>query len=151
MTNLDELTEGIHTLIPIIGAMGIRVTEVGDGTATVELPPGPNGNHFGALYAGSLYTAAEVLGGIIPGTVFDMQGEFAGFVPLLKSSEIRYRRPALGTVHASSAMATEDRERVRQEALETGKSEFYLDAQIVDAEGTVVVESRGLYQLRRMG
>lgn len=147
----DETTDVVHAAIPITAAMGVRVLEVGDGSAVIELPAEPNGNHFGALYAGSLYTAAELLGGIIPGDVFDFGGDLAGFVPLLKSSEIRFRRPALGAVTARATLAPEERDRVSREALETGKSEFYLDAEITDAEGTVVAESRGLYQLRRLG
>jgi thioesterase domain-containing protein len=147
----DETTAFIHAAIPIAGAMGVRVTEVGVGTAAIELPAAPNGNHFGALYAGSLYTAAELLGGVIPGATFDLADELAGFVPLLKSSEIRFRRPALGTVTARATLSAEDQERVPREALETGKAEFILEAEIVDAEGTVVAETRGVYQLRRFG
>ncbi len=151
MTTAEEYTTFMHTAIPIVGAMGIRVVEVGEGTATIELPAEPNGNHFGALYAGSLYTAAELLGGVIPGTTFDLGGELAGFVPLLKSSEIRFRRPAMGAVLARATMSPEDRERVPREALETGRAEFILEAEITDAEGTVVAETRGVYQLRKLG
>ncbi len=80
----EELTREQHAVIPILAAMGTRVVEAGDGRGVVELPAGPNVNHFGALYAGSLFTAAEVLGGLIPGTTFDLEGELAGFVPLVK-------------------------------------------------------------------
>jgi thioesterase domain-containing protein len=147
----EELTHHVHSLIPIAAAMGVRVTEVGDGTATIELPPEPNGNHFGALYAGSLFTVSELLGGVIPQASFDFAGELAGYVPLLKSSEIHFRRPAMGTVRASATLPTEVRDRVRREALENGKSEFVLEAVIVDADGTVVAETRGVLQVRRFG
>lgn len=147
----EDLTEHVHTLIPIAAAMQVRVVEVGDGTATIELPAGPNGNHFGAIYAGSLFTVAELLGGVIPQASFDFAGELAGFVPLLKSSEIHFRRPALGTVRASAALSGDERERIRREALETGRSEFVLEAVIADGEGTVVAETRGVLQLRRFG
>lgn len=147
----EELTRDQHAVIPILAAMGTRVIEAGDGKGVVELPAGPNGNHFGALYAGSLFTAAEVLGGLIPGTTFDFEGELAGFVPLVKSVEIRFLRPALGDVQARAEMAPEDRERIPREALANGKSEFVLEAEIVDAAGTVVAATRGVYQVRRFG
>jgi thioesterase domain-containing protein len=151
ITTPEELTQHVHTLIPIAAAMGVRVTEVGDGTASIELPAEPNGNHFGAIYAGSLFTVAELLGGVIPQSSFDFAGELAGYVPLLKSSEITFRRPAIGAVTASASLAPEVRERVRTEALANGKSEFVLEAVIVDGEGTVVAETRGVLQVRKMG
>ena len=149
--SLDDATAHIQTAIPILGAMGIRVHDVGPGHATVELPAGPNGNHFGVLYAGSLFTAAEVLGGIIPRATFDLEGELAGYVPLVKSAEIKFLKPGLGDVRARASMTTEEVERVRSEALAGGRSEFVLDAEIVDANGVVVATTRGVYQLRRLG
>jgi len=147
----EELTRDLHAAIPILTAIGPRVIEAGDGRGVVELPAEPNVNHFGALYAGSLFTAAELLGGIIPGTTFDFEGELAGFVPLVKSVEIRFLRPAHGTVQASAAMSPEDQERISREALANGKAEFVIEAEIVDANGTVVAATRGVYQVRRLG
>lgn len=149
--SVDDATAQIHNAIPILGAMGIRVLDDGVGHATVELPAGPNGNHFGALYAGSLFTAAEVLGGIIPRATFDLDGELAGYVPLVKSSEIRFLKPALGDATATARLTPEEAERVRREALETGRSEFVLDAEITDGQGDVVATARGVYQLRKLG
>ena len=148
---VEEATAGMHAVIPIVGAMGITIIEAGPGHATVELPAGPNGNHFGVLYAGSLFTAAEVLGGIIPQASFDFQGELAGFVPLVKKAEINYLRPGIGDVRASATVSAEEIERVRQEALATGKSEFHVEAEITDAQGTVVATTRALNQLRKLG
>ena len=151
ITTLEEATAGMHALIPIVGAMGIRIIDAGPGRATVELPAGPNGNHFGVLYAGSLFTAAEVLGGIIPQASFDFQGELVGFVPLVKKAEISYVRPGMGDVRASATVAAEEIERVRQEALENGKAEFVIEAEIVDGNGTVVATTRAVNQLRKLG
>lgn len=71
MTTPEEMTQPVHSLIPIAVAMGVRVTQLDEGTASIELPPEPNGNHFGALSAGSLFTVAELLGGVIPQASFD--------------------------------------------------------------------------------
>jgi acyl-coenzyme A thioesterase PaaI-like protein len=51
--------------VPILEAMGIRVVEVRPGFAAAELPPEPNVNHFGVTYAGSLFSVAEMLGGLL--------------------------------------------------------------------------------------
>lgn len=147
----DQATQDMHELIPILGHMGLRVVDAGPGHGTVELPAGPNGNHFGVLYAGSLFTAAEVLGGLIPRASFDLEGELAGYVPLVKSAEIKFLRPGLGDVRASATIAPEEIERVRVEALEKGKSEFVVAAEIVDAEGNLVATTHAVNQLRKLG
>lgn len=151
ITSPEQATESMHTLIPILGHMGIMVIDAGPGHATVELPAGPNGNHFGVLYAGSLFTAAEVLGGLIPQASFDLTGELAGYIPLVKKAEISFLKPGLGDVRASATMAADEIERVRKEALENGKSDFVIEAEITDAQGTVIATTRAHNQLRKLG
>lgn len=135
--------------VPILDAMGIRVVEASSGRAVAELPPGPNVNHFGVTYAGSLYSVAEMLGGVLALGTFDLEGELAGFVPLVKESTIRFRRPALGVVRASASLADDEVARVRRDALATGKGEFVLEATLTDAHGEVVASTVGTFQLRR--
>jgi len=139
--------------VPILEAMGIRVVDVRPGFAAAELPPEPNVNHFGVTYAGSLYSVAEMLGGILSLATFDLEpdGELAGFVPLVKESTIRFRRPALGVVRASASLAEDEVARVRADALATGRGEFVLEATLTDAAGEVVATTVGTYQLRRLG
>jgi thioesterase domain-containing protein len=137
--------------VPILDAMGVRVLEARSGHAVAELPPEPNVNHFGVTYAGSLYSVAEMLGGVLSLATFDLEGELAGFVPLVKESTIRFRRPALGVVRATASLAEEEIARVRADALATGKGEFVLEATLTDAQGEVVASTVGTYQVRRLG
>ena len=137
--------------VPILEAMGIHVVEVRPGFAAADLPPEPNVNHFGVTYAGSLFSVAEMLGGLLALTTFDFEGELAGIVPLVKESTIRFRRPALGVVRASGALSDEEVARVRREALATGKGEFVLEATLTDEQGEVVASTVGTYQVRRLG
>ncbi|WP_322921978.1 YiiD C-terminal domain-containing protein [Nocardioides renjunii] len=102
--------------VPILEAMGIRVVELRPGFAAAELPPEPNTNHFGVTYAGSLFSVAEMLGGVLSLATFDLEGELAGFVPLVKESTIRFRRPALGVVRATASLAQDEVDRVRRDA-----------------------------------
>lgn len=139
--------------VPILEAMGVRVVEVGPGRAVAELPPEPNVNHFGVTYAGSLFSVAEMLGGLLSLATFDLtgDGELAGFVPLVKESTIRFRRPAVGVVRASASLSDDEVARVRADALATGKGEFVLEATLTDAAGEVVATTVGTYQVRRLG
>ena len=137
--------------VPILGAMGIRVVEVRPGFAAAELPPEPNVNHFGVTYAGSLFSVAEMLGGVLSLVTFDFEGELSGFVPIVKESTIRFRRPALGVVRAEASLSEDEVARVRQDALATGKGEFVLEARLADEQGELVAITTGTYQVRRLG
>lgn len=136
--------------VPILEAMGIRVVEVRPGRAVAELPPEPNVNHFGVTYAGSLFSVAEMLGGVLSLATFDLEGELAGCVPLVKESTIRFRRPAVGVVRASAELPEDEVARVRRDALESGRGEFVLEATLTDAQGEVVATTIGTYQVRRL-
>lgn len=144
---LDEITEGVRALVPLLAAMDLRVVEAGPGRAAAEIPAGPNSNHFGALYAGSLFSVAEMLGGVLATHTFDLPG----FVPLVRSVEIEFLRPATTGVRARTSLAPEEVARVQGQALERGKADFALETEVVDDGGVVVARSRGAYQVRRMG
>ena len=78
-------------------------------------------------------------------------GELAGFVPLVKESTIRFRRPALGVVRATASLSDEEVARVRSDALASGRGEFVLEATLTDAAGEIVATTVGTYQVRRLG
>ncbi|RJQ74448.1 DUF4442 domain-containing protein [Pseudonocardiaceae bacterium YIM PH 21723] len=138
---------GLHSTIPITRTMGVRLVEVGPGHAVSEVPFEGNGNHFGTMYAGVLFTVAEVLGGSIAMTTFDS----ARFYPVLKDLRINFRRPALGVVRASTTISAEEVETVSAAAATAGKADFTLHAELSIEDGTVVARTEALYQLRTHG
>jgi thioesterase domain-containing protein len=145
--SLEEFTAGVHQQIPILGAMGLEIIEAADGRAAARIPVEPNRNHFGVMYAGSLFTVAEMLGGVIGFTSLAMEG----FVPLVKSLEITFTRPAMSAVTASTSLSAAEIERVRSEAAANGKADYVLTCDVIDDAGTVVASTSGVYQLRRLG
>ncbi|HUQ00690.1 MAG TPA: PaaI family thioesterase [Aeromicrobium sp.] len=144
--DLGEYTAGVHQLIPILEKMELEITEVGNGRASARIPLEPNRNHFGVIYAGCLFTVAEMLGGVIGFNDLAMDG----YVPLVKRLDITFSRPATTTVTASTSLSAEEIERVRAEAEADGKSDFKLVCDVVDENGVVVASTHGDYQLRRM-
>jgi hypothetical protein len=52
---LAEETAAVHAVVPILGAMGLEVLEASPGRAAARIPTGPNVNHIGVAYAGSLF------------------------------------------------------------------------------------------------
>ena len=140
----DRFAEAVAS-VPILEAMGIRVVDARPGRAVAELPAEPNINHFGVTYAGSLFSVAEMLGGVLSLVSFDLDG----MVPVVKASSIRFRRPAVGVIRAEVSLSADEIARVQSDAETTGKGEFELEAVLTDTSGDVVATTVGTYQIRR--
>lgn len=130
--------------IPAAHRMGVRVVEARPGYAVASVPMEGNGNHFGVVYAGVQFTVAEVLGGIIAASTFDVTHYF----PLVKSLDITYVAMAGTDLVAEAAIDDATIARVEAEAAERGKADFVVEASVNDADGQVVATTRGVYQLR---
>ncbi|MFL6023044.1 MAG: PaaI family thioesterase [Marmoricola sp.] len=146
LPDLAEATANVHALVPILGAMGLEIIEATPGRAAARIPTGPNVNHFGVAYAGSLFSVAEMLGGVIGG-FFDVPGA----IPLVKRVEIDFLRPAMTAATATTTLSEDEHARVQAEATENGKANFELLTEVVGEDGTVVARTHGFYQLRVMG
>ena len=141
---LDLATAHLTNLIPVLGHMGVRVVEAAPGRVAAEVPFDGNANHVGTMYAGVLYSVAEVLGGIMGPATFDG----SRYATIIKGAEIRYLRPARTAVRSRAVLGEAEIARVTAEAEAVGKSDFVLEVEVTDAEGTVVATLRGEYQLR---
>ena len=109
------------------------------------LPLEGNTNHIGSIYAGALFTVAELSGGALFLTTFDV----TRFYPVLKAMNIRFRRPAFTDVTVEVALTAEEARRIAEEAERRGKAEFTLNVEVRDAGDRVVAETEGIYQLRK--
>lgn len=145
MITPEEVTAHVRQMIPIFRAMEVEIVEAGRTTVAARLPAGPNSNHFGTTYAGCLFSVAEVLGGVYASTSLVLEGA----VPLVKQVTIDFLRPATTTVTARSTLSEETIARVLAETEERGKSDFQLETEVTDEQGTVVARTTGTYQLRR--
>lgn len=115
------------------------------GRVRLLMPLAGNQNHIGTLYAGALFTLAEIPGGALFLTSFDVQR----FYPLIKDMHLRFRRPASSDIHVEARLTAEEIARIQNEAEQAGKSDYRLELQLIDAAGEVVAESSALYQLRK--
>ena len=98
------------------------------------------------MYAGCLFTVAEVLGGTMAGFM-----DVPGGLPLVKRFEIDFARPATTAVVARTTLSQEEFVRVQTEAVANGKSNYELVGEVTDEAGTVVARTHGFYQMRVMG
>ncbi|WP_157537007.1 PaaI family thioesterase [Nocardioides sp. Root190] len=146
MTTPEDLTAHVRQMIPIFAAMELEIVEAGRTTVAARIPAGPNSNHFGSTYAGSLFSVAEVLGGVYASTSLVLEGA----VPLVKQVTIDFLRPATSAVVARATLDEDTIARVLAETAERGKSDFVLETEVTDEAGVVVARTSGNYQLRKM-
>lgn len=130
--------------IAFVKRCGLKAEVLEPGHVRLCMPLAGNENHIGSMYAGALFTLAEIPGGALFLTSFDSQR----FFPIVKEMNLRFRRPATGDIRVEARLAAEHIERLQNEAECRGKAEYVLDLQLTDASGEIVAESRGLYQLR---
>ena len=151
MSLSEEQQERIKThadrAFPFVERCGVETLEVDRGYCRMRMPLAPNHNHVGTMYAGALYTLAELPGGVIYMTSFDT----SRFYPIVKDMQIRFRRPATTDIEVEVRISEEEVQRVQAEAEANGKCDFAWDTELKDSHGEVVATTRNLYQLRRIG
>jgi thioesterase domain-containing protein len=130
--------------LPAMHGLGIRTVEMRPGWIAGHAPLAGNTNHVGTMYAGTLFSLAEMLGGALFGANFDHER----FFPLVKDMQISYLRPATSDVRAEASLDLETIEGLKRDIEVLGKVEFVLEAVLTDTAGQVVATTRGIYQIR---
>ncbi len=130
--------------IPFAERAGIDLVEFERGHVKMKIPLEPNKNHIGTMYAGALFTLAEIPGGAIFMSAFDM----TKFFPIVAEMTIKYLKPATTDIYVEVNMSEEEIERITNEATENGKSVFILEKELKDENGVVVAITTGTYQAR---
>ena len=126
---------------PFIERAGLELLHLERGRAVLRIPFEPNINHVGMVYAGALFTVAEVPGGVLFGSAFDI----SRFYPVVGDLQIRFVRPARTDVTVDARMTDDEIARVTEDLETTGKAKYVLEQEVVDAEGTVVATTRATY------
>jgi len=138
---IRQLTE---EQIAFVKRTGLKAELLEPGHVRLCMPLAGNQNHIGSMYAGALFTLAEIPGGALFLTSFDAQR----FYPIVKEMNLRFRRPATGDIRVEARLNVAEVMRLQKQVTEQGKAEYVLQLQLTDDSGEVVAESHGLYQLR---
>lgn len=133
--------------IPFVGNTGIEVEVLEKGYTKMRMPFAPNKNHVGTMYAGALFTLAELPGGAMFVTSFDT----TRFYPIVRDMSIRFRRPATTDVWVEIRVSDEFVKKVQDEAEANGKADYEWECELKDANGVVVAIAKNIYQLRKIG
>ncbi|AGI26378.1 hypothetical protein H681_22555 [Pseudomonas sp. ATCC 13867] len=130
--------------IAFVKRTGLKAEVLEPGHVRLRMPLKGNENHIHNMYAGALFTVAELPGGILMLTSFDARH----YYPIVKEAGLRFLRPAASDITVDAWLSEEEIQRIAEEATHNGKSDFVLDLQLKDKDGTVVAESHAIYQLR---
>jgi len=145
---LDEkaLDPNVPTAIEFALRAGLRAVHMGpDQGIKLLMPLESNANHVGTMYAGALFTLAEVMGGAAFRTYMLDPGVF----PIVKGLNIKFTKPARTDITAEYKMDQADADKILAECLEVGKANYDISLELKDETGLVVAVSDGYYQIRK--
>ena len=142
--DLEVAKRALETGITFVANCGLRVIELRRGYVKCLVPFEGNGNHVGTMYAGALFTVAEIPGGALFLSSFDTRRYF----PIVTALDMRFLKPAKTDVTIEIALDDDRIAAISAEADANGKATFTLDGEIRDAGGVMVATSHGVYQLR---
>jgi uncharacterized protein (TIGR00369 family) len=146
MTDFAAIAQGMTQAVPFAGHLGLQITHVAEGEATVSLPERPElTNHVGSQHAGALFTVAETASGAaFVGAFAERLGEVT---PLARSAEISYEKIAKGTIEAKATLGVP-----AAQALATidadGKVVFPCEIELTDTSGQRVATATVHWHVR---
>lgn len=139
----EQVSALVHAAIPVTKHLGLEVLELRPGFVRLLMPFGPNRNHLGTMYAGSLVALAEIPGGLLPMSMPEL-----AVLPIATGLEVEFLRAAKGDAYLTVEVDPERLRELAAVAHRDGKAEFDLDTQVRDADDELVMTCRGHYQLR---
>ncbi len=131
----------LHEQIPLTRAMGVRVERFDDSGLVLTAPLGPNHNHLGTAFGGSLSAIATLAGYAL---LWLELGDRDSHI-VIKSSSLKFRHPVRGEIRAvCPRIGSEALAAFRGKFARTGKAGISLRVAIVE-DGVECVEFEGLF------
>lgn len=129
-----------------LGKMGVEVVAETPTSIRVRLPLQGNANHFGTMYAGSLFSLAEFPFGALCRRRLDPER----FVPVVGEMSIRYRKPVATDAYVVVEVPESDWADMIATAEERGKARYVVALEITDESGEVMATTEATYFLLAM-
>lgn len=134
--DFDAVAKGMAIAVPFIGHLGLEITELSPGEATVRLPKRQQlTNHVGSQHAGALFSAAETASGAAFVGAFAVR--MGDVTPLARHAEIQYLKVADGPVLAKAKLGIEAADALATLDAE-GKVEFPCEVELTNEAGATV-------------
>jgi uncharacterized protein (TIGR00369 family) len=144
--DFDAIAKGMAMAVPFVSHLGLEITEVSAGEATVRLPRRSElTNHVGSQHAGALFTVAETASGAAFVGAFAVR--MGDVTPLARSAEIDFLKVANGPITASAKLGVDAAEALATLESE-GKVEFPCEVELTDQSGTLVATATVSWHVR---
>lgn len=143
----NEFVKFIEEGIEFVKRMGIKAVKMEPRYIKLLVPLQGNSNHIGTMYAGALFTLAELPGGAIFLTTFDV----SRYYPIVREMTIKFKRPVVTDATVEVRLTEAEVAEIKKTVEEKGKANFTLKGEILNAAGELSAESIGIYQLRAIG
>jgi len=140
---IKGMTKLVGQAIPFATRNGFRVVDYKPGYIKALIPLKPNRNHINTMYAGALFTVAELPGGILSMLNFDQR-----YFPVLRDMKIEYVQLVKSDVTVEFEISKPELARIEREALLHGKCDFVLEGEIKNGDQETVARTYANYQLR---
>ena len=89
--DVNEIQQLINEKVPAAGFFGLEVEDVEEGHVRLRMPfARPAENHLGIVYAGAIFSLAEIAGGVVMLSVFDT----SEVTLIIRRLEIDFVRPS---------------------------------------------------------
>jgi acyl-coenzyme A thioesterase PaaI-like protein len=135
------------TDLPINQALGMQLTAQGS-THLLDLPESPLlKNHVGTIHASVQFALAEACSGeFLLTSLGDGQGHVFA---VLRTSEVKFRKPAHGQLRASARVAGNPIERFLDELNSRGRVLIPVEVEVSDAKDVVTMTGQFTWFLQR--
>ncbi len=128
-----NMTENIQNIIekeiPIVKNMGVEFVEFTDLSCMISVPLGPNHNHKGTVFGGSLYSACT---SACYGLMYSMQisKNLHEYDLVIGEGSIRYHKPVHGDFHVRSEVKLSDQSLFLEKLAKNGFSKIHITAYV---------------------
>jgi len=121
--------------VPLVSHLGIERKD----EKTLKLVSHSNvQNHIGTIHAAAQFALAETQSGeYLAGLFPQHKGKF---LPLLRSSSVKYRNPASGEIYAEAIAKQADLEKFETQFLKKGRATISVVVKVMDNDGVVTME-----------
>jgi hypothetical protein len=95
-------------------------------------------NHIGTIHAAAQFALAETQSGHYLTSLFP---QYKGkFLPLLRSSTVKYKNPASSDIYAEAFSTKVDLEKFKSQFIKKGRASISVEVKVIDTNGIVTMQ-----------
>ncbi len=143
----NKISKKICEDIPLANFMEFGISELGQTLAKTTLPLGPNVNHLGTGFGGSLYSFGALTCYSL--VLYNLEIlKFPNPYVVIASGEVKYLQAVRENMSASVMISNKEQEQFVKTLQSKGVAKINLEANIISS-GNICAEFRGVYVAKK--